>query len=192
MAGRTAELKFGSDNREGQMRDEKEIEVKPYSFGDDGGIPNNPELPLLVYAQALPDEARDPSSCKELLAGNGWGGAWINGVFSYHHYHSNAHEVLAVVGGSASLIFGGPEGETVEVASGDVVVIPTGVGHCNAGSDGGFKIVGAYPRGQEGYDIKTGEPDERPEALENIRRTRLPQADPLFGEGGPLTRRWSQ
>lgn len=173
------------------MRDEKEIEVKPYSFGDDGRIPNNPELPLLVYAQALPDEARDPSSCKELLARNGWGGAWVNGVFFYHHYHSNAHEVLAVVGGSASLIFGGPEGETVGVETGDMVVIPAGVGHCNAGSGGGFKIVGAYPRGQESYDIKTGEPDERPEALENIRGTRLPQADPLFGEEGPLTRRWS-
>lgn len=174
------------------MRDEKEIEVKPYSFEDDGRIPNNPELPLLVYAQALPDEARDPSSCKELLAGNGWGGAWVNGVFSYHHYHSNAHEVLAVVGGSANLIFGGPQGETVEVETGDVVVIPAGVGHCNAGSDGGFKIVGAYPRGQESYDIKTGEPDERPGVLENIRETRLPQADPLFGEGGPLTRHWSE
>ncbi len=173
------------------MEYQKDIEIREHSFEDDGGIPNNPELLLLVYAQALPDEARDPSSCKELLARNGWGGAWVNGVFSYHHYHSNAHEALAVVGGSASLIFGGPEGETVEVETGDVVVIPAGVGHCNAGSDGGFKVVGAYPRGQESYDIKTGEPGERPEALESIRETRLPQADPLFGEGGPLNQRWS-
>ena len=172
------------------MRDQKEIEVKPYSFEDDGGIPNNPELPLLVYVQALPDEAREPASCKELLARNGWGGAWVNGVFSYHHYHSNAHEVLAVVAGSASLIFGGPKGATIEVETGDVVVIPAGVGHCNAGSGSGLKVVGAYPRGQEGYDIKTGEPDERSEALENIRRTRLPRADPLFGEEGPLLRHW--
>ncbi|MGB3682109.1 MAG: cupin domain-containing protein [Rubrobacteraceae bacterium] len=173
------------------MSDREGTEVQSHSFEDDGGIPNNPELPLLIYPQALPEEARDSSACKKLLAENGWGGAWTNGVFSYHHYHSNAHEVLAVVGGSASLIFGGPEGTTVEVEAGDVVVIPAGVGHCNAGSGGGFTVIGAYPKGQENYDLKTGEPDERPEALENIQQTRLPQADPLFGEEGPLIRHWA-
>lgn len=174
------------------MGDQQEIEVQPYSFDDDGGIPNNPELPLLIYAQALTEDLREPAACKESLAENGWGGAWTNGVFSYHHYHSNAHEVLAVVGGLASLVFGGPEGATVEVEAGDVVVIPAGVGHCNAGSGSGFTVIGAYPSGQESYDIKTGEPGERPETLENIRKTRLPQTDPLFGEEGPLLRHWAR
>ena len=173
------------------MRDQQEIELQPYSFEDDGSIPNNPELPLLIYARALTEDLLEPAACKEFLAENGWGGAWTNGVFSYHHYHSNAHEVLAVVGGSASLVFGGPEGATVEVEAGDVVVIPAGVGHFNAGSGSGFTVIGAYPGGQESYDIKTGDPDERPEALENIRKTPLPQADPLFGEEGPLLRHWA-
>jgi uncharacterized protein YjlB len=100
--------------------------------------------------------------------------------------------VLAVVGGSASITFGGPEGETVEVVAGDVVVIPAGVGHRNGGSSGDFSVVGAYPRGQENYDLRTGEEGERPGVLENIRNVALPTSDPLFGAEGPLVRRWAR
>lgn len=170
----------------------QKTEIREYLFEDDGRIPNNPTLPLLVYPQAFAKSDRDPSRCKELLSQNGWGGAWVDGVFSYHHYHSNAHEVLCVVGSSAIIAFGGPEGETVEVEAGDVVVIPAGVGHCNKESKGGFSVLGAYPRGQESYDLRTGEEDERPEVLENIRNVPLPESDPLFGERGPLLQRWSR
>jgi len=97
-----------------------------------------------------------------------------------------------VVSGSASIAFGGPAGETVEVEAGDVVMIPAGVGHCNKGSNGGFSVVGAYPHGQESYDLRTGEEGERPEVLENIRDVALPELDPLYGEKGPLTQRWSR
>ena len=139
----------------------------------------------------LSESEREPSLCKELLAENGWGGAWLDGVFSYHHYHSTSHEVLVVVGGSASIAFGGPQGDTIEVKVGDAVVIPAGVGHCNVGSSANFSVIGAYPRGQENYDLRTGEEGERSEVLENIRNVPLPKADPLFGEGGPLLQRWS-
>lgn len=169
----------------------EEIEVREHLFEDDGRIPNNPTLPLLVYPGALREEARSSYRCKELLAGNGWGGAWVNGVFPYHHYHSTSHEVLCVVRGSARVSFGGSDGETIEVSAGDAVVIPAGVGHCNAGPSGDFLVVGAYPRGQESYDLRTGEEGERPKVLENIKAVPLPEADPLFGEDGPLTRRWS-
>ena len=165
------------------------IEVREYSFADDGRIPNNPTLPLLVYPQALTGQA--PSRCKELLAENGWGGAWVDGVFPYHHYHSTSHEVLCVVGGGARVTFGGPDGETVEISAGDVVLIPAGVGHCRESSGAGFSVVGAYPRGQEDYDLRTGEKGERPEVLENIRNVPLPETDPLSGEEGPLLRHWS-
>jgi len=70
-------------------------------------------------------------------------------------------------------------------------VIPAGVGHCNEGSDSEFSVIGAYPRGQENYDLRTGEEDERPEVLENISNVSLPESDPLFGEGGPLVRSWA-
>ena len=96
-----------------------------------------------------------------------------------------------VVGGSARITFGGPEGTTTEVEVGDAVVIPAGVGHCNEGSSGDFSVIGAYPRGQESYDLRTGEESERPEVLENIRNVSLPEADPLLGEDGPLLRHWS-
>ena len=168
------------------------IDVREYRFEDDGRIPNNPALPLLIYPQVLAEDAREPSRCRELLSENGWGGSWVNGVFPYHHYHSVSHEVLIVVGGSAEITFGGSEGETVRVEAGDAVVIPAGVGHCRESSGDSFSVVGAYPKGQESYDLRTGEEGERPEVLENIRGVPLPETDPLFGEGGPLTKRWSE
>lgn len=169
----------------------REMEVREHFFEDDGRIPNNPTLPLLIYPQALDESARSAAGCKELLARNDWGGSWVNGVFPYHHYHSISHEVLCVVGGGARIAFGGPQGATLEVEAGDLVVIPAGVGHCNKGSSGGFSVVGAYPKGQENYDLRTGEEGERPEILENIGGVPLPKTDPLFGREGPLTRRWS-
>lgn len=49
----------------------------------------------------------------------------------------------------------------------------------------------AYPRGQESYDLRTGEEGERPEVLKNIRDVSLPESAPRVGEKGPLTQRWS-
>jgi uncharacterized protein YjlB len=169
---------------------QREAEVREYLFEDDGRIPNNPNLPLLVYPQLLSDQEQQSSHCKELLAKNGWVGAWVDGVFSYHHYHSTSHEVLCVISGRARIDFGGPDGETIEVEAGDAVVIPAGVGHRNAGSSSDFRVTGAYPRGQENYDLRTGEDGERPEVLENIHTVPMPAVDPLFGEGGPLLQRW--
>ena len=169
----------------------RSIEVKELRFEDDGGIPNNPTLPMLIYPRALTEDERDPSRCKELLSENGWVGAWTNGVFPYHHYHSTSHEVLCVLDGEARVTFGGPEGERVEIRAGDLVVIPAGVGHCRESSGGGFTVVGAYPEGQENYDLRTGEEGERPGVLENIRDVPLPETDPLFGVEGPLLGRWS-
>jgi hypothetical protein len=71
-----------------------EPEVQNYRFEDDGRIPNNPELPLLIYPQALLQSAALLSECEALFGVNGWSGCWRNGVFPYHHYHSTAHEVL--------------------------------------------------------------------------------------------------
>ena len=71
-------------------------------------------------------------------------------------------------------------------------MIPAGVGHCNARSSNDFAVLGAHPRGQESHDLRTGEESERSEALDNICNVPLPEADPLFGSGGPLLDRWSR
>src|SRR5215210_2204168 len=107
--------------------------------------PTTPSYHCSSTRRYLRADGLSSSRCKELLVQHGWGGAWVNGVFSYHHYHSTSHEVVAVVGREARLTFGGPEGETVEVEAGDAVVIPTGVGHCNEGSSSSFSVIGAYP-----------------------------------------------
>jgi uncharacterized protein YjlB len=116
-------------------------------------------------------------------------GTWRNGIYSYHHYHSTAHEVLGCYRGSAKVQFGGESGIVEELSAGDVVIIPAGVGHKNLGASADFAVVGAYPRGQD-YDMNYGKPGERPRADENIARVPLPETDPIFGKDGPLLRHW--
>jgi uncharacterized protein YjlB len=163
-------------------------QVKLLRFDDDGSIPNHPTLPLIVYPGALPQQS-SASYLEELFERNQWSGAWVNGVFSYHHYHSTAHEVLGVAGGSATIQFGGEQGEAIQVQIGDIVVIPAGVGHRKQEASTDFRVVGAYPAGQD-WDLCTGKPEERPQVLQNIRQVPLPQADPVYGQQGPLLKAW--
>jgi uncharacterized protein YjlB len=160
--------------------------MESYSFEDDGGIPNSP-LPVLVYHDL--GIAADAAECEALFARNGWLGAWRDGIFSFHHFHSTAHEVLGIVGGSAAVVLGGPRGRRFEVQRGDVLVLPAGTGHCNAGSSSDLLVVGAYPEGMP-WDIRRGDPGEHDEALANIGAVPLPGADPVKGRDGPLTRLW--
>jgi uncharacterized protein YjlB len=159
-------------------------------LADDGTYPNNDTLPVLVYGQAVRRSIRSPARAVErVFRANGWTGAWRNGIFAYHHYHSTAHEVLGVTGGSATVQLGGPDGWTLDVSAGDVLILPAGVAHKNLGSDRDFRVVGAYPDGQD-WDLKRGEPGECPEADRNIERVSLPEADPLYGAEGPLCEHW--
>jgi uncharacterized protein YjlB len=164
--------------------------IQVHRFEDDGSIPNNPELPLVVYQRALSLDRGDAArSFEAAFAANGWGGSWRDGIYPFHHYHSTAHEVLGIARGEATVRLGGEGGVTLRVQAGDVVVIPAGVGHKNLGSSADFLVVGAYPAGQD-WDLCRGGPDERPRALENIRRVPLPAADPVYGRGGPLAEHW--
>ncbi len=146
---------------------------------DDGRIPNHPRFPVLIYHGAPVDEI------ERVLADHGWGGAWTNGVFDFHHFHSTSHEALAVVAGSATIELGGPQGKEFEVTEGDVLVLPAGTGHRRAAARDGFTVVGAYPAGQERYDLLR-EADEA--ARERIRAAAVPAQDPVGGAG---IGRWS-
>jgi uncharacterized protein YjlB len=163
--------------------------VRAHLLADDGAIPNS-RLPLLIYPGAFPPSDPDlPGASEARLRHNGWPGGWRNGIYPYHHYHSTAHEVLVVYGGSARVQFGGESGVIAEVRSGDAVVIPAGVGHKNLGASAGFRVVGAYPGGQT-WDMCYGLPGERPRVDENIACVPAPIADPVFGREGPLFTYW--
>lgn len=166
-------------------------DVSTHSLTDDGTFPNNERLPALVYKSAI-DLAPDAAarSFEETFRRNQWGGSWRNGIYSYHHYHSTAHEVLGVARGTARVQLGGPDGPAFEVEAGDVIVIPAGVAHKNLGSSKDFLVVGAYPEGQD-FDMNYGKPEERPRADKNIEQTPLPKADPVYGDDGPLIQHWT-
>ena len=159
-----------------------------YGFEADGAFPNS-RLAVLVYHDV--EEAGGASACQELFARNGWLGAWLDGIFSFHHFHSTTHEVLGVVDGNASVILGGPGGRRFEIRRGDVLVLPAGTGHFNAGSSPDFVVVGAYPDAML-WDLRRGDPAELDEALANIEAVPLPAADPVAGADGPLTEIWRQ
>ena len=80
----------------------------------DGTFPNNHQSPLLVYKRVLEGAAASHSRGAELLVKNGYTSPWAWGVFSYHHYHSNAWEALLCVQGHADIQVGGPAGPTLD------------------------------------------------------------------------------
>jgi uncharacterized protein YjlB len=108
----------------------------------------------------------------------------VDGVFGFHHFHSTSHEALAVVAGRATLELGGPQGEAFDVAAGDVLVLPAGTEHRRASSDARFTVVGAYPAGQENYDLLRGDdPAEVEAARKRMAALGPPSDDPVGGEG---------
>jgi uncharacterized protein YjlB len=153
-----------------------------------GGIPNNPKLPVLIYPAALAVTGSDPASLFErTFTTNGWPPQWRYGVFTYHHFHTRGHEVLGVYAGQARLMLGGPNGHVIDVRAGDVLLLPAGTGHCNLGSSEDFMVVGAYPPGQEG-DINR-EP-ATPKQIDQIAQLPFPHADPVMGSEGGVVEHW--
>lgn len=166
------------------------VRAETFALADDGVFPNNPRFPVLLYRGALDLPDRNPSRvAEEIVKVNGWAGTWRNGIYARHHYHSAAHEVLVVCAGMARLQIGGPSGPVVDVRRGDVLVIPAGVAHRNAGSTSEFLVLGAYPPGQA-PDLCVGKVGERPAADERIARLGRPAMDPAFGPRGSLLELW--
>ncbi|WP_081675066.1 cupin domain-containing protein [Daejeonella oryzae] len=157
---------------------------------DDGVFPNNGYLTMLVYKGALLLQPEDESSVIEkLFESNQWSNSWKNGIFDYHHYHSNTHEVLGVFSGTAELQIGGPQGLRVEVVRGDVIILPAGVAHMCLKKSDDFVVIGAYPEGKI-QDMNYGKEGERPAADTNIANVQMPHTDPVYGKNGPLIENW--
>jgi uncharacterized protein YjlB len=166
-------------------------EIVHQMLKDDGDIPNNAKLPLILYKGALQTTTNDPDAeFQDLFHANGWGNGWRDQViFSFHHYHAQAHEVVGVARGKATIQFGGPTGPAIDVEAGDVALIPAGVGHCRLDDAPGLSVVGAYPPGQNADVKRQGETE-----LEAIRATvqavPLPITDPVLGNEGPALALW--
>jgi uncharacterized protein YjlB len=161
-------------------------EPETFTFAGDGSIPNS-RLAVLVYHEL--ELAQDPAAAERGFAANDWRGAWRNGIYPFHHFHSTAHEVLAIVSGQAAVTLGGPQGQTFQVRRGDVLVLPAGTGHRKEDSSDDLLVVGAYPRGMS-WDLRRGDPAEYDEVRANIDAVPLPDTDPVGGADGPLTRLW--
>jgi uncharacterized protein YjlB len=141
---------------------------------------NHPHWPLLVYPQITTHP--NPEFFEELFARNHWPAAWRNGVFPFHHFHSNSHEVLGVYEGEVTVQFGGDAGVALTAAPGDVIILPAGTRHKKLSSRGALGIVGAYPEGSD--------PDMCRGSSNKMQDVPLPACDPVYGPGGLLFTYW--
>src|SRR4030081_1399637 len=166
-----------------------DVEPLVIVFEDDGLVPNNP-MPFLVYKGAVAVANDHPEKTVEGLFGvNGWGEMWRNGVVDYLHYHATVHEALGVTRGHARVRFGGDRGQQIEIAAGDVAILPAGTGHQCLSASKDFFVSGAQPPGPKMH-VTLPTPENHAKALKTIPKVKLPKTDPVMGEDGPLGRLW--
>src|SRR5580693_6319842 len=169
----------------------KRVSPITHLFADDGRIPNNPTLPLILYRGgiALAGSPDPELLIEKTFAGNGWGDMWRNGIFPYAHYHSMIHEAMGIARGRAKVRFGGEKGQEIEIAPGDVVILPAGTGHQCLVQTPTLVVIGAYPP-SGAYNLCRGTKAEHAKALVTIPKVPPPAADPVFGPEGPLMSLW--
>jgi uncharacterized protein YjlB len=156
------------------------VPVESHQLGDDGRFFNS-KHPALIYRGALPASSADLAGDFEaLFEDNGWPPAWRAGLYTQHHYHASAHEVLGIFCGWVHARLGGENGPLVTLRAGDAVLIPAGVAHKNEGESPDFRAVGAYPRGMR-VDMRYGREAERKVDGERIAALPAPAPDPVFG-----------
>lgn len=112
---------------------------------------------------------------------------WKLQMYSTSHFHSTSHELLCISTGSARLCFGhedNPSNITPTVSAGDVIVVPAGVAHrLLEDIEGGFEMVGSYPKGKS-WDMCYGKKGEE-KKIKEIEKLGWWKRDPVFGDEGP-------
>lgn len=109
-------------------------------------------------------------------------------MYSTSHFHSTSHEVLGIASGKAKLCFGhedNPRKVEEVLQRGDVIVVPAGVAHrLLEDLEGGFTMVGSYPKGCN-WDMCYGKKGEE-EKVESIKNLGWFERDPIYGDEGPV------
>ncbi len=153
-------------------------------------VPNSP-LPVLLYRGAFPPGPDLPERLEATFHDNGWRGLWRNGIFAWHHFHDDAHEVLGIAKGEATVQLGGETGPAVTLEAGDVVVLPAGTGHKRLASSPDLLVIGGYPEGQEAYTTRRAG-DGGADVATRCAAVALPTQDPVAGTNGELVKIWSR
>jgi uncharacterized protein YjlB len=151
-----------------------------------GWMPNNEHLPVLLYRAVFQGEREMTAKLEALIQRHGWEPQWRNGIYPFHHYHSTAHEVLAVGAGQASIILGGEGGREFTLRAGDIAVLPCGTGHCRVSASADFLVSGAYGLRQQ-WDLRREAPTSPARA--RMRHLPFPAKDPV---GADLSRYWKR
>lgn len=180
----------GSGKLEKDMRSATSVE-EYFTFGD-GNVPNS-RFPITVYRSIGSDRIQS-RTLKECLGQNGWIPDWFSsdGMYPRHHFHSDAHEFIAVLEGEFTCRLGGEHGIDTHLHKGDALVIPAGVAHCGDRKSERLAIMGAFPAGFGIHDFRLGYPSEYTQMAMRAQQVPVPPNDPLFGPKGPLVQRWTQ
>ncbi|CAF4423244.1 unnamed protein product [Rotaria socialis] len=103
-----------------------DVKIETFFVHDDEHFfPNNNHLPVIVYRQVFDGKSVSASSWEQLFKQNHFGKSWHDGIFSYHHYHSTAHEALGCYGGRAQIRLGGYNEQVrkdIELTTGDCYI----------------------------------------------------------------------
>lgn len=169
----------------------EQYEVEHIYLQKNAKYPGSP-YPVLLYRSVF--KLSGFFTCIKIrrhLKRNGWSNFWKDGIFVYNHYHSNTHELLALVKGGTRLQLGGDQGVTVPVKAGDAILVPAGVAHKNLDNEYAVTCIGAYPGGAD-FDICYGHADERPLTDVNVSNVLIPVRDPVFGKVGELHYYWAE
>jgi uncharacterized protein YjlB len=182
---------FGRPGAEEVTRAVRPRKANSFRFDDDGIIPNNPKLPLILYRSPVRLRGDfDPAALfEDLFRSNGWADGWRDGIYDFTHYHSQTHEVLGIARGDAAVRFGGSKGHRIRVKAGDVIVIPAGVSHRRLAASDDLLVVGAYPASGRYNEYRETQADHD-KALKEIPKVAPPEKDPVFGLHGPLMTAW--
>ena len=151
----------------------------------------NSKLPVVVFKHVTPskDAMQVANFIQTKFYDNGWRNSWRNGLYTFHHYHSNTHEALGIYRGWVEVQLGGPGGDLVKLEQGDVAIIPAGVAHKNVNQSDDFSILGAYPNSLS-PNMRYGKGREVSSATKEINNVQLPPADPFYGVDGKLLVLW--